>query len=146
MSQTNDILLGDMVSIRDVSTFDYGTIDNGNEGRLLDSSDGYDSDDAIVLEEELEKIQVLLRGCEEIALEIPKDKPKCKFCKSHRKFEKQAVEEARRKKANELEDVDKEHFIPLVIPLESKGKKSFCTMREIKIVSKRTYDGDTTSN
>ena len=28
----NDILLGDMVSIRDVSALDYGTIDNGNEG------------------------------------------------------------------------------------------------------------------
>ena len=52
----NDLLFGDMVSIRDVSTLDYGTIDDGNEGRLLDSSDGYDSDDAIVLEEELEKI------------------------------------------------------------------------------------------
>ena len=31
----NDFLFGDMVSIRDVSTSDYGTTDNGNEGRLL---------------------------------------------------------------------------------------------------------------
>ena len=82
----NDILLGDMVSIRDVSALDYGTTDDGNEGRLLDSLEGYDLDDAIVPEEELEKIRVLLRGRKEIALEFPKDKPKRKFCKSHRKF------------------------------------------------------------
>ena len=121
----NDLLFGDMVSIRDVSTSDYGTADNGDEGRLLDSFDGYDSDDAIVPEEELEKIRVLLRGRKEIAQEISKDKPKCKFCKSHRKFWKQVVEEARRKKAKELEDVDKDHFIPPVIPPKFKGKNEF---------------------
>ena len=82
----NDVLLGDMVSIRDVSASDYDTTDDGDEGRLLDSLEGYDSDDAIVPEEDLEKIRVLLRGREEIALEFPKEKPKHKFCKSHRKF------------------------------------------------------------
>ena len=47
-----------------------------------------DSDkDFIVPESELEKIQILLRGQEEgIYMEIPRDKSKCKFCKSHRKF------------------------------------------------------------
>ena len=59
------------MSIRDVSTLDYSTIDDGDEGRLLDSFDGYDSDDAIVQEEELEKIRVLLREQEDVALEIP---------------------------------------------------------------------------
>ena len=82
----NDVLLGDMVSIRDVSDSNYDTADKGDEGQLLDSLEGYDSDDAIVPEEDLEKIRVLLQGREEIALEIPKEKPKRKFCKSHRKF------------------------------------------------------------
>ena len=121
----NDVLLGDMVSIRDVSASDYDTADEGDEGRLLDSLDGYDSDDAIVPEEDLEKIRVLLRGREEIALEFPKEKPKRKFCKSHRKFWKQAVEEARQRKAKELEDLDKEHFIPPEIPPDFQGKNKF---------------------
>ena len=84
----NDILLGDMVSIRDVSVSTYGAIDSGNEGRFLDSLDGYDLDDAIVLKEDLEKIRVLIQSYKEITLEIPKDKPKCKFYKSHKKFQK----------------------------------------------------------
>ena len=49
-----------------------------------------DSDeDFIVPESELEKIQILLRGREEkVDMEIPGDKPKHKFCNSHRKFQK----------------------------------------------------------
>ena len=68
---------------------------------------------------------MLLRGREEIALEFPKEKPKRKFCKSHRKFRKQAVEEARQRKAKELEDLDKEHFIPPKIPPDFQGKNEF---------------------
>ena len=121
----DDLLLGDMVSIRDVSASDYDTTDDGKEGRLLDSSDGYDLDDAIVSEEDLEKIRMLLRGREEIALEVPKVKPKCKFCKIHRKFCKQVVAEAKCQKAKEIEEVDKEHFVLPIIPPKFKGKNEF---------------------
>ena len=119
-----ELFLGDTVSIKDVTSSDYDTADDGDERRLLNSFDGYDSDDAIVSEEELEKIRVLLRGRDEVALEIPKTKPKRKFCKSHRKFRKQAVAEAKKIKAVE-EDVDRQHFIPPVIPPEFQGKNEF---------------------
>ena len=43
-------------------------------------------DDFIVLESELEKVRMLLKGREGVEVEIPCDVPKQKFCKSHRKF------------------------------------------------------------
>ena len=66
----NKLLIGDMVSIRDVSHFDYGILGNCDKGILLDSSDGYNSDEAMVLEEELNKVRVLLRGCEDVNLKL----------------------------------------------------------------------------
>ena len=77
---------GDMVSVRDITPTEEESIASGNTDRYLDSSEGYDSDDSIVPEEELEKIRVLLRGREGVDMKIPLDKPKRKFCKSHRKF------------------------------------------------------------
>ena len=76
---------GDMVSVRDITPTEEEST-SGNTDRYLDSSEGYDSDDSIVPEEELEKIRVLLRGREGVDMKIPRDKPKRKFCKSHRKF------------------------------------------------------------
>ena len=68
--------------------------------------------DFVVPEWELEKIQVLLRGQEEgIDMEIPCDKPKHKFCKSHRKFWKQEVREKREQKQKELEDLNGIHLV-----------------------------------
>ena len=55
---------GDMVSLRDITPTEEESIASGNIDRYLDSSEGYDSDDSIVSEEELEKIRVLLRGRE----------------------------------------------------------------------------------
>ena len=82
----------------------------------MTSLDSYEDDesryDDIVPEEELEKVRLLLKGREEILLDIPVDKPKRKFCKSHKKFHKQAVEEQKQQRQKELEDVDKEHFEP----------------------------------
>ena len=43
-------------------------------------------DDFIVPESELETVRTLLKGREGIEVEIPCDKPKHKFCKSHKRF------------------------------------------------------------
>ena len=54
--------------------------------------DNVDSDDDfIVPHSELEKVRMLLKGQEGVEVEIPRDKPKCKFCKSHEKFFQQEV-------------------------------------------------------
>ena len=74
-----------------------------------DDESGYDD---IVPEEELEKVRLLLKGREEILLDIPVDKPKRKFCKSHRKFRKQAIKEQKQQKRKELEDDNKAQFGP----------------------------------
>lgn len=49
----NEILSGDVVSIKDVSHSNSNTADEGDNRQLLDSSDGYDSDHATMSEEEL---------------------------------------------------------------------------------------------
>ena len=69
-----------------------------------------------LIDEELEKIRLLLKGREEIALELPCEKPKRKFCKSHRKFRKQAIKEKRELELKERCDPDADHFKPRVIP------------------------------
>ena len=53
---------GDMVSVRDITLTEEESIASGNTDRYLDIFEGYDSEDSIVPEKELEKIRVLLRG------------------------------------------------------------------------------------
>ena len=62
--------------MRDITPTEEESIATGNTDIYLDSSEGYDSDNSIVLEEELEKIRVLLRGREGVYMKIPLDKPK----------------------------------------------------------------------
>ena len=101
----------DTVSVRELSSQDYGSADEGDNDGCLDMSEDLDSrGDDIVPESEIEKVRLLLRE-REVLLDIPYDKPKQKFCKSHRKFRKQALKEKLRTR-KEKEDVDKEHFIP----------------------------------
>ena len=78
--------------------------------------EGYDSDDFVVPEEELENIRLPLKGREEIALELPREKPKRKFCKSHRKFRKQAIREKWELELKECCDQDADQFKPPKIP------------------------------
>ena len=52
----------------------------------LCGDDDDSNDDFIVPESELEKVRMLLKGKEGVQVEIPCDKPKRKFCKSHKKF------------------------------------------------------------
>ena len=59
-------------------------------------------DDFIVPEYELEKVRILLKGREGIDLEIPSDKQKCHFCKSHRKLRKQEGREKRERNEKRL--------------------------------------------
>ena len=71
------LLQGDVVSVRDLSSSDYGTAEEGGNEEGLDSSEDDESGyDDIVPEEELEKVRLLLKGREEILLDIPVDKPK----------------------------------------------------------------------
>ena len=58
-------------SLSDIISSDYGTADSKHKEDDLDGTEGYDSDDFVVPEEELEKIRLLLKGREEIALELP---------------------------------------------------------------------------
>ena len=75
--------------------------------------DDDDSDnDFIVTESELEKVRMLLKGREGVEVEIPRDKPKRKFCKSHKKFCRQEVRENKERKRKALENVDAEHSVP----------------------------------
>ena len=71
-----------------------------------------DEDDFIVPESELEKVRMLLKGREEVELEIPRDMSKRKFCKSHRKFCKQEILEKKERERKEKENADAEHFVP----------------------------------
>lgn len=52
---------GDMASIGDVTPSDYETTKSGEEEVNFNSFNGYDSNDSIVLEEELQKAKMLLR-------------------------------------------------------------------------------------
>ena len=111
-----DIFCGDSVSVTDIISSDYGTADSEHRDDDLDGTEGYDSDDFVVPEEELEKIILLLKGREEIALELPSEKPKRKFCKSHMKFRKQAIREKRKLELMQHYDPDVDHFKPPEIP------------------------------
>ena len=83
----------DTVSVRELSNQDYGSADEGDNDGCLDMSEDLDSEgDDIVPESEIEKVRLLLKE-REVLLDIPYDKPKQKFCKSHRKFRKQALKE-----------------------------------------------------
>ena len=55
---------------------------------------------------------MLLKGRDEVEVEIPCDISKRKFCKSHRKFRQQEVRENKERKRKELENVDAEHPVP----------------------------------
>ena len=131
---------GDMVSVRDTTPTEEEPTSNGNTDRYLDSSEGYDFDNSIVPEEELKKIRVLLRGRIGVDMKIPLDKQKQKFCKSHRKFCKQALKEKKEKEKRAQEDIAKEHFEPPEIPPEFEGKNKFlyyvgakdCIKEEVK--------------
>lgn len=112
----------DIVSVQELSNADYGSADEGDNDGCLDTSDEQDSDgDDIVPESKLEKVRLLLKE-REVLLEMPNDKPKRKFCKSHRKVCKQAVKKKQQQRRQELEDVDKEHFIP---PPDFSGKNEY---------------------
>ncbi|KAI5070420.1 hypothetical protein GOP47_0014763 [Adiantum capillus-veneris] len=120
-----ELYLGDMVSITDITPSDYDTAKSRGEVNDLNGSEGYDSGDSVVPKEELEKVRLLLKGREEIALELPRDGPKRKFCKSHRKVRKQAVKEKREQLHKEQRDQDEDHFKPPKIPPEFQGKNEF---------------------
>lgn len=106
------ILQEDMVLVRELSTLEYGSTNEGDDERCLDTLDGQDFEgDDIVPKLDLEKVRLLLKE-REVLLEFPHDKPKRRFCKSHRKFRKQAIKEKKQQRCKELKDVDKEHFIP----------------------------------
>ena len=55
-------------------------------------------DDFIIPESELEKVRMLLKGREGVEVEIPRDKPKRKFCKSHKKFRRREAQENKERK------------------------------------------------
>ena len=120
-----DIFGGDSVSVTDIISSDYGTADSEHRDDVLDGTEGYDSEDFVVPKEELEKIRLLLKGREEIALELPSEKPKRKFCKSHRKFRKQAIREKRKLELTQHYDPDANHFKLPEIPPEFQGKNEF---------------------
>ena len=82
----------------EVSVEDLHLAESANN-ELCGDDDDLD-DDLIVPKSELEKVRMLLKGREDVHLQIPNGKFRRKFCKSHRKFCK---EEIREKKARELE-------------------------------------------
>ena len=93
----------------EVSIEDLSLAESANDEFCEEDSDK----DLIVPESELEKICILLRGQEEgIEMEIPRDKPKCKFCKSHKKFHKWEIQEKREKERKDEENSDVEHYVP----------------------------------
>ena len=55
---------------------------------------------------------MLLKGREGVEVEILRDKPKRKFCKSHKKFRRQEVRENKERKHKQRENVDAEHSVP----------------------------------
>ena len=111
----------DTISVQELSTQDYGSADEGDNDGCLDMSEDLDSGgDDIVPESEIEKVRLLLKE-REVLLDIPYEKPKRKFCKSHRKFRKQALKEKQRTHKTK-EDEDKEHFIP---PPNFSGKNKY---------------------
>ena len=74
----------DEVFIEDITTSRAGTADDEleeNDENISESNEDFE-----VPESELGKVRILLRGREEIHLEIPKAEPNRKFCHSHKKF------------------------------------------------------------
>ena len=57
----------------------------------LSEDEKQDKEDFDVPEFELEKVQWLLRGREDIHLQVPCDAPKCKYCESHRRTHKWGI-------------------------------------------------------
>ena len=73
----------------EVSVEDLPLVESADDELCSDDDDS--DDDFIVPESELEKVRMLLKGREGVEVEIPCDKPKRKFCKSHKKFRRQEV-------------------------------------------------------
>lgn len=111
---------GDMVCIK--SHPNYDTTNNGGIDGCLHSLEEYDPEDDIVPKEYLQKVGISLRGKEDVALEIPRDKPKSLFCKRHKFFWKQSLQKKKETQLKQSQDVDKSHFKPLEIPLAFAGK------------------------
>ena len=86
--------------------------DADHEGRFNTLTDpDFDADDWEVSEEDLEKVRLLLKE-REVPLDIPPSKARRRFCKSHRKFRKQAEKAQREKRKQEgEEELDTEHFV-----------------------------------
>ena len=76
-----------MVAVREVDRSEYNTACS-QEGEHLNDSNKYDSNNSKIPKEDLEKRRMILQGKEGVSLEIPHDKPKCRFRKSHRKSKK----------------------------------------------------------
>ena len=124
------------VSVTEVSLDSSNDADH--EGRfdtLLDPD--FDDEDWEVSEEDLEKVRLLLKE-REVPLDIPPSKARRRFCKSHRKFQKQAEKARREKKKQEgEEELDKEHFLS---PPNFSGKNEYlyyveaqdCVKAEVK--------------
>lgn len=110
--KTQDVLFcNEEVSVKDVTSSRYNIANEGDEDCSWEVSDD-DEEDFDVPESELEKIRVLLRGREEIELDVPNDKPKRKFCKSHRLFRKRALKEKRERAKKEQEEIDAKELEP----------------------------------
>ena len=62
--------------------------DAENADGELSEDEKQDKDDFDVHEFELEKVQCLLKGREDIHVQVPCDAPKRKFCESHRRTRK----------------------------------------------------------
>ena len=100
----------DEVSIEDFSEGMNATADDELEEH--DHSDTGSDDDFEVPQSELEKVRMLLRGRQEVDLEIPMSTKPRKFCQSHRKFRKQALKQKREKENKEKTDKEMEDFKP----------------------------------
>ena len=83
----------------EVSIEDLSVEDDADDEQCKDLGIGSGDDDFIVLESELEKVRMLLKGREDVHLQILNGKFRRKFCKGHQKFCK---EEIREKKASKL--------------------------------------------
>ena len=100
----------DEVSIEDLSEGMNAIADDELEEH--DHSDTGSDDDFEVPESELEKVRMLLRGRQEVDLEIPMSTKPRKFCQSHRKFQKQALKQKREKENKEKTDKEMEDYKP----------------------------------
>ena len=89
----------------------------------IDSND----EDFNVSQYELEKVRMLLKGREEVEMEIPCATIKQKFCKSHQNFRKQEIQKRKVQEQKEREKIDAKHFLcRQIFPI----KMNTCTMLE----------------